>query len=361
MASQNLYNGRMVVGRNPAVYSDVNVNYDRRNANDMYVEVIIDEHCGGRWDWRNNRWAVDVSVNGQRIATNMTVKGVTSGTIGTTNYRAVATGTVGVGAATDVWVTIHYYDTGYGTAFYEDFSTQNAILSNIPSLPSCGIGINQAYPNKTDTSVKVDYSVSGWSDFVSIWVNGQGKGDFRGSPAIVTGLSPNTEYTVVARAHGSAGFGNESNKITFRTYKTPSTVSQAKVDDIEPFTCSAYIMSSDSNNTSKYEYALCDENKTVIGNPYETNVSYYDFTGLNEETSYYIRCRVQSKDSGAWSDYVYSPLFKTPADQVRAWAKINDGWNIGKAFVKVDGVWLKAKKAYVKIDGEWILSINKYD
>ena len=85
MASQNLYNGRMVVGRNPAVYSDVNVNYDRRNANDMYVEVIIDEHCGGRWDWRNNRWAVDVSVNGQRIATNMTVKGVTSGTIGTTN------------------------------------------------------------------------------------------------------------------------------------------------------------------------------------------------------------------------------------------------------------------------------------
>ena len=121
------------------------------------------------------------------------------------------------------------------------------------------------------------------------------------------------------------------------------------------------INSSNTSNTSKYEFTLCDGNKNPIGSPIQTNNSYYNFTGLQEETEYYIRYRVQSKDSGSWSGYVYSRLFKTPADQVRAWTKNNGSWNKGKMYYKQNGQWVKAQKIYIKINGEWVLSINKYD
>lgn len=332
-----------------------------RNGSQLRIKIDTSNHCtsrGAYWDWR---WAFSVSVNGVDIASNIQIKPRTYlNTIGTRVYSA-STGwaTVNIGSANSVVVSVRYYDTqAYNNSIERrSMGGGSLTLGNIPQLPSVSISQN----SKTHNSIRVNYSTGGSYDYVRIFLNNNKYGDFTGSPITISNLSPNTTYKIFAKAHGNGGFGGQSNTLTIKTYLTPSTVSSNKIENLEPFSCSAYITSSNANNTSKYEFALCDINKNVVQGAYQTNNSYYNFTGMQEETSYYIRYRVQSKDSGSWSNYVYSPLFKTPADQVRAWGKINGSWNKGKVFLKKDGQWVKAKKAYVKINGEWILSINKYD
>lgn len=332
-----------------------------RNGSQLRIKVDTANHCSSRyayWDWR---WAFSVSVNGVDIASNIQIKPRTYlNTIGTHVYNAT-TGwaTVDIGAASHVNIAVRYYDTqAYNNQLERRSMGGGSVdLWNIPQLPNVSISQN----SKTHNTISVNYSVSGGYDYVRVYLNNNYYRDFTSSPFTISNLNPNTTYRIFAKAHGNGGFGNQSNTLNIKTYLTPSAVGSSKVDNIEPFSCSAYITSTNPSNTSKYEFALCDINKNVIQGAYQTNNSYYNFTNLNEETSYYIRYRVQSKDSGFWSNYVYSPLFKTPADQVRAWGKIKGSWNKGKVFLKKDGQWVKAKKAYIKINGKWILSINKYD
>ena len=332
-----------------------------RSGSTLKIKVDTSNHCtsrGAYWDWR---WAFSVSVNGQEIANNIQIKPRTYlNTIGTTHYNA-STGwcSINIGTANKITVAVSYFDTEASNMWRQRRAMGGGTveLGNIPQLPSISISQN----NKTHNSISINYSAGAGYDYVKFYVNGADKGNFTHSPVNLTGLSPNTTYKIKARAHGNGGFGNESNELTIKTYLTPSIVSSSDVDNIEPFTCTATINSSNTSNTSKYEFTLCDKNKNPIGSPIQTNNSYYNFTGLQEETEYYIRYRVQSKDSGGWSGYVYSPLFKTPADQVRAWSKINGSWNKGKLYYKQNGQWVKAKKIYIKINGQWVLSINKYD
>ena len=332
-----------------------------RTGSTLKIKITTSNHCtsrGAYWDWR---WAFSVSVNGTEIASNIQIKPRTYlNTIGTTHYDA-DTGwcSIDIGTANKITISVSYFDTEASNMWKQRRSMGGGSveLGNIPQLPSVSISQN----NKTSNSISVNYSASSGYDYVKFYVNGNDKGNFSNSPVSLTGLSPNTTYKIKAKAHGNGGFGAESNVLTITTYLTPSTVSSSNVGDIKPFTCTASVVSSNTNNTSKYEFTLCDKNKNPIGSPIQTNNSYYNFTGLQEETEYYIRYRVQSKDSGGWSGYVYSPLFKTPADQVRAWFKNNGSWGKGKLYYKQNGQWVKAKKIYIKINGEWVLSINKYD
>lgn len=344
----------------PEVKSTVTYSCER-NGGTLKIKVDTANHCtsrGAYWDWR---WAFSVSVNGIEIANNIQIKPRTYlDTIGTHVYTA-STGDcyVNIGTANQITISISFFD----TEAYNTWKQRRAmgggsiVLGNIPQIPGVSISEN----NKTHNSIRINYSAGSGYDYVKFYVNGSDKGNFSSSPVNLTGLSPNTTYKIKARAHGNGGFGNESNELTIKTYLTPSTVSSDNIDNIEPFTCTAIINSSNTSNTSKYEFTLCDKNKNPIGSPIQTNNSYYNFTGLQEETEYYIRYRVQSKDSGNWSGYVYSKLFKTPADQVRAWTKSDGKWNKGKMYYKHNGQWVKAKKIYIKINGQWVLSINKYD
>lgn len=313
---------------------------------------------GTYWDWR---WAFSVSVNGQAIASNIQIKPRTYlNVIGTHHYNA-STGwcEINIGTASQVEVSVSYFD----TQAYDSKKTRRGMgggtvtLGNIPQIPNVSISEN----SKTHNSIKINYSAGAGYDYVKFYVNNNDIGNFSNSPVNITGLQPNTNYKIVAKAHGNGGFGNQSNELNIKTYLTPSTVSSQEIKDLEPFTCTAIINSSNTGNTSKYGFTLCDSNKNPIGVEHQTTNSYYNVTGLQEETSYYLRYRVQSKDSGSWSNYVYSPLFTTPADQVRAWTKNNGSWNKGKMYYKQNGQWMKAKKVYIKINGQWVLSVNKYD
>lgn len=360
MASGTLWSEKRIYNGRPPVNSTVTYEYEKVGTK-LKIKIDTTNHCIQKtayWDWR---WAFSVSVNGTDIASNIQIKPRTYlNIIGTTKYSA-STGwaTVDIGTASSVVIAIRYFDTQASNSNSTRVSMggDSITLSGIPSVPNVSISQN----SKTHNTIKVNYSVDGSYDYVRVYLDNNQYRDFTSSPFTISNLTPNTTYKIFAKAHGNGGFGVQSNTLNIKTYLTPSTVGSSKIDNLEPFSCSAYITSSNANNTSKYEFALCDINKKVIQGAYQTGNSYYNFSNLDEETSYYIRYRVQSKDSGIWSDYIYSPLFKTPADQVRAWGKANGSWNKGKVFIKKDGQWVKAKKAYVKINGQWVLSINKYD
>lgn len=363
MASGTLWNEKTIHSGQPIVVSTATYEYERVGTQ-LKIKIDTANHCtstGAYWDWR---WAFKVTVNGTDIASNIQLKPRTYlNIIGRTVYSG-STGwaTVDIGGATEVNISITYFDTeaNNNSKMRSVMGSGSFTLKGIPALPSVSLSANQSYPNKTNNSIKVNYSVTGNYEYVRVYLDGQKYRDVTSSPFNVTGLSPNTTHKIYAKAYGNGAFGSDSNTITFTTYLTPSSVSSSSVGEIDPFNATAYCGSNNNNNTSLYEYALCDINKNVIQGPFTTKNSYYNFTGLNEETSYYIRYRVQSKDSGAWSNYVYSPLFTTPADQARSYLKANGSWKKGKTFYKNNNEWKKVKKAYIKINGQWVLAINEY-
>ena len=370
MASGNLWKNKRIAD-NPEVVATTSYQYER-DGSKLKIKIDTENHCtssGAYWDWR---WAFNVTVNGQEIAHNVEIKPRTYlNTIGTTVYDASTGWAILDIGSSDIKVAVSFYDTQAGNDSKVRkvmYTGQVTIGDEEPEDAAVEIDCEDEYPYKTDSSIKIwaEVDADDW-DFLRVYCNGHKWDDYESRhhnfSFIVDDLKPDKEYRITAKVYYDDGKkkSDESNALNIKTFKKYSTVSSATVGNIEPFTCTAYATSSNTSNTSTYEYTLCNSNRQPIGGAIRTNFTYCNITGMNEETSYCIRCRVQSKDSGAWSDYVYSSVFKTPADQVRAWTKINGNWNKGKMYLKKNGQWVKAKKAYIKINGQWVLSKNKYD
>lgn len=250
---------------------------------------------------------------------------------------------------------------------WDNFQSSNLVWSGSIGCPAATTSVSQSLNSKTPTTIKMNWSTGNTADYIWYSINGGSSwtavGGVNASSGTYTisGLSPNTTYSIKtqARRKDTGVSGNISGATSVTTYKAYSVVSSASVTNIMPFTCTAVCTSSNASNTNQYEYALCDANKTAIsGQTFTTSVTSYNFTGLAEETSYYMRFRVKSTDSGVWSDYVYSSLFTTPADQVKGYIKANNSWRVGKVFMKINGSWVKTKKVYIKNNGSWIRARN---
>lgn len=80
-----------------------------------------------------------------------------------------------------------------------------------------------------------------------------------------------------------------------------------------------------------------------------------EVTGLSEETTYLFFASATNM-AGA----TYSPTVEitTPADQAKIYRYNNGAWERGKAYYKINGEWVKAKKIYIKVNGEWKINSN---
>lgn len=228
-----------------------------------------------------------------------------------------------------------------------------------------GTSVSQSLNSKTANSITMNWSTGNTADYIWYSINGGsswtavGGVNSTSGTYTINGLSANTTYNIRTRARrkDTGRDGNYSGTSSIATYKAYSTVSSISISDIQPFSCTAYCTSSNASNTNSYEYSLCDANRAVL-QTYTSTATTYNFTGLSEETTYYIRCRVRSSDSSVWSDYSYSSAFATTADQAKGYIKINGTWNLGKVYIKIDGNWVKAKKAYLKYNNNWNISKN---
>jgi len=120
------------------------------------------------------------------------------------------------------------------------------------------------------------------------------------------------------------------------------------------------IVASGSINPSRtLKYRFSNDNGATWSA--EQSSGTYTFNNLTEETTYHIATEVRAAHTGAYSGdtYVYvREDITTPADQAKVRLKTNGSWILGKAWVKVNGTWKKAKKVYVKKNGEWVINKN---
>ena len=302
-----------------------------------------------------------IDLGGTRVAT-VTVKNDTLQTVGWSNEGTTNWYTIKDALDTNISLKLWVYKSSVSPAYL--FSTYEQGGGGLP-IVTPGMTVTQSLASKTYNSIKMDwatseiadkiaYSIDGGSTWNWITLSSEGtSGDY-----LIEGLSPNTTYKIRTRARRKdTGIDtNYTATLDIATYKTPSTPSDVSFGNVQPFSCTVYCTSSDTSNTSAYEYVLCDANKKVIST-LQSNASYYNFTGLSEETTYYVKCRVQSKDSGTWSGYKEAS-FMTPADQSKGYINTNGTWRLGKVFINDNGTWKKAKKTYIKKDGGWVISKN---
>lgn len=228
---------------------------------------------------------------------------------------------------------------------------QTTVYQSLASKTPTSITMNWSTTNTADY---IWYSIDNGSTWTGIWSGSASSGSYT-----ISGLSANTTYNIKTRARrqDTGRSNNYTDASAITTYKAYSYVASATVGNIMPFTCTAYCMSSNAANTDSYEYSLCNSSQSVISTQYK-NATSCDFSGLSEETTYYIRCRVRSTDSQAWSGYSWSAAFTTPPDQAKGWIKDGGTWKLGKVYIKVNGSWVKAKKAYLKYGDNWNISRN---
>ena len=269
------------------------------------------------------------------------------------------------------WHTVSNKTSGTTPFYFTVKDTQNTGWCNYTSgtyqldITAATTSVSQSLNSKTAYSITMNWSTGNTADYIwyskdngSNWI-AVGSVNASSGTYTISGLNANTAYNIKTRARRKdTGVNtNYSGTTSVTTYKVYSTVSSVTVSNIQPFSCTAYCTSSNASNTNSYEYALCDANKAVL-QTYTSTATTYNFTGLSEETTYYIRCRVKSSDSGVWSGYSYSSVFATTADQAKGYIKINGVWTLGKVYIKIDGNWVKAKKAYLKYSNDWNISKN---
>ena len=80
-----------------------------------------------------------------------------------------------------------------------------------------------------------------------------------------------------------------------------------------------------------------------------------EVTGLSEETTYLF---FASATNMAGTTYSPTVEITTPADQAKIYRYNNGAWERGKAYYKINGEWVKAKKIYIKVNGEWKINSN---
>ena len=80
-----------------------------------------------------------------------------------------------------------------------------------------------------------------------------------------------------------------------------------------------------------------------------------EVTELSEETTYLF---FASATNMAGTTYSPAVEITTPADQVKIYRYNNGAWERGKAYYKINGEWVKAKKIYIKVNGEWKINSN---
>lgn len=80
-----------------------------------------------------------------------------------------------------------------------------------------------------------------------------------------------------------------------------------------------------------------------------------DAVNLSEETEYLFWGQATNAGGTTTGPGL---IYTTPADQAKIYRYNNGVWEHGKAYYKVNGEWVKAKKIYIKVNGEWKINNN---
>ena len=235
-------------------------------------------------------------------------------------------------------------------------SASTTFTTNKPAAPAAG---SVSVSSKTYNSITC--AISGFS-----FGDGAGYGKYQWSlnnstwndigsntSFTVTGLSPNTKYTIYARLVDNYGTASSSVSTSATTNKpsvpTKGSVSVSNITAFGgKFSWSGFSFGSGAT-WGKYQYSLNGSTWTDCG----TNTS-VTLNNLTPEKAYTFYVRLVDNYGTASSNATVS--FTTLVDQAKVSLKDNGTWKKGKVFYKKDGAWVKVKKIYKKENGSWKLS-----
>lgn len=173
------------------------------------------------------------------------------------------------------------------------------------------------------------------------------------------GLETDTDYELKFSAT-NAGGTTTSDIFTFSTLMATPSLTSFEISNLLPFSFTVTVEGT-SNPERVISYAFSKDGGATWSS-YQASGT-YNFTGLNEETSYDVGVSVKAKALGvnaSDTEYIETKVVVTPADQAKIRIKKDGIWKKGKAYYKKDGKWVKAKKIYIKVDGQWKIN-NNYD
>lgn len=352
---------------NPAVYSKLAYETSREGTTVTY-RLGVEMYVKGQWDWRNNRWAVQVNVNGSTGGINRTVKGQTSGELGNTmgfwvkwdvsgnedyyksssvQYAFSGTTTVTDLNQKSITVTVNYRDTGYGygeTGTYSwgtPYANWGTKTFTIPIdegvLPTYTVdydanGGTGAPPSQTKThgvditlsTAFPDKDITTTTWYTEVDANG-GSGSV---PTIETNAKLYWNFTYWQSSYDSSIYSPGGN---YHTDASTTMVAQWYP------TGEGYIVMPNSSSFTKPGYVCVG----FSGSPDDTTPEYKP--GARVLFGYEIPT-------------LYAIYALAPHNEIMT--KVNGSWKNGPAYTKVEGVWKEADTVYVKVNGEWKESTN---
>ena len=207
------------------------------------------------------------------------------------------------------------------------------------------ISVRLSATGTTMTNYVVEYKLPSSSTWTSKTLGAVNTGT-------ITGLSADTTYDFRFKATNAGGTTTSATTYNYSTLLTNPTISSVMVSNLLPFSCTISCSASVSpSRTLKYRFSK-DGGSTWTS--YQSSSS-YNWTGLNEETTYNMKVQVKAIHTGInASDTTATKTLtiKTPADQAKIRRKIDGQWIKGKTYIKVNGSWVKAKKLYIKVNGQ---------
>lgn len=236
------------------------------------------------------------------------------------------------------------------------FSANTTLYAVWQPNPPHNVVVN--FTSNTLNSITVSVSAAGLPVSKYVLHYGSDEHDMGTSTTYeIPNLSVDTNYDVYVTATNVGGSTNSAHK-TLSTRLTNPTLSDVSVTNILPFSCTVSASGSITpKRTLSYRFS---KDGGATWTAYQSSGT-YNWTGLNEETTYSMAVQVKATHEGnnaSDTTATKSTTITTPADQAKIRRMIDGQWKKGKAYIMVNGQWVKAKKLYIMIDGQWKLNNN---
>lgn len=242
------------------------------------------------------------------------------------------------------------------------FSANTTLYAVWQPNPPHNVQVN--FASNTTTSINVSVAASGLTITKHVLYYRQGtSGSYTSkdlgtsTTTTISGLSVDTNYQFYVAATNIGGTTNSETK-TLSTALNNPTITTPVVSNLLPFTCTITATGSVSPSRT-LTYRFSKDGGTTWTAYQSSNV--YNWTGLNEETTYNMTVQVKATHVGNNAvDTVASKTLTitTPADQAKIRRMVDGQWKKGKTYIMVNGQWVKAKKLYIMVDGQWKLNDN---
>lgn len=277
------------------------------------------------------------------------------------NTIPTKTGYTFLGWATSSTATTVTYTAGTAYTITGDLTLYAVWKANVPS------NLNLQGTKNTTTSISLSLNATSAIDITNYIVYYKTASETTydsisfgaSNTGTLTGLDVDTNYIIYFTAENASGISSNSNSITYSTLLEYPSINTPIVNNLLPFSCT--ITASGSVTPSRTLSYRFSKDGGTTWTEYQSSNS-YNWTGLNEETTYNMKVQVKathignnSSDTTATSDIL---TIITPADQAKTRIKKEGIYIQGKTYFKDNDEWKKVKKIYKKVNGQWQIGQN---